>query len=368
MNLPRVTLATLFLTCSLSCAEPENSSKELNSGSSRLSTHLTPNSAAPSPMTETAPGIDPGKFKDPVAKVNGRSISRREFETAAQNMLAALGGTTGAGKLASIPANERNSFYKMVLQQLINEKLIGEKAVTQEVTEEEVTEELNRIRSQFPDEKSYAEQLAAAGKKPELLGIEISNRKRQQKYLEAELQGKSNVTDEEVRKYFDENPSAFSAPETLRASHIQILLPKDAGKEMIEQKMKTAQAIAKRVKKDPLNFEQVARAESEAPNVKETGGDVGYFTREGFPYPEFYESVNQLAIGEVSDPLQTPEGFYVVRLTEKKAARNVTFEEAKKRLVEYLGQQKKQEHYDKLIESLRKDAKIEILEEAVASQ
>lgn len=368
----RISLATLVLGSAAFLAQaeesplltvpastPEGSSLSISQPSASPETLPAHTPAElPTPNIPKVAGLDASKFQDPVAKVNGKSVPRRDLEILANGILASQGGT-----LVNIPPDQRAEFYKSVLQQMINEKLISEKAINQEVTDEEVEAELAKIRSQYPDEKSFTDKLAAAGKNVDLLKIEIASRKRQQKYLEAQLKQKIKITDADTKKFYKENPALFEAPDSLRASQILIAVPADATMEVRGEKMKKAKEIAAQLQKDPAKFEEVAKTQSDDPKVKQTGGDVGTFTKKGFPYPEFYDAVDKLKVGEVSDPIRTPDGFHVVKLTERKPARTIPYDEAKERVTAFLNDQKRQEEFQKLVVVLRKGAKIEIFQE-----
>lgn len=347
--------STLSLTAPAASGTPEGLS---------LSAAPTPESvlAAPSPTPPQVVGLDASKFKDPVAKVNGKAISRRDFEILANSLLAAQGGT-----LVNLPPEQRKDFYKSVLQQMVNERLINEKAINQAVTPAEIDAEFTKLKGQFPDEAAFQKQLTSMAKTPELLKIDIETRKRQQKYLEGELKEKIKTTDAEMEKFYKEKPEFFKSPDTLRAAQILVAVPKDATIEVRGEKMKKARAIAERLQANPAQFEEVAKTESDDPKAKETGGDIGYFSKDRFPYPEFYDAVNKLSVGEVSDPLRTPDGFHVVKLTEKKLARTIPFDEAKPRILEFIEGQKRQAAFDKLVVVLRKGAKIEIFQEELSN-
>ncbi len=76
-----------------------------------------------------------------------------------------------------------------------------------------------------------------------------------------------DVSDEEVKKFYDENPKQFIAPDSIRASHI--LLPSE----------QQAIDIIKEIKDGGKTFEEAAKAYSVCPS-REQGGDLSYFSKE----------------------------------------------------------------------------------------
>ena len=75
-------------------------------------------------------------------------------------------------------------------------------------------------------------------------------------------------------------------------------------------------------------FEKVARDVSEDPGSKDRGGDLGFFPR-GRMVPAFEEAAFALAPGTPSDLVETPYGFHLILVEEKRPAKLVPFEEAK---------------------------------------
>ena len=77
--------------------------------------------------------------------------------------------------------------------------------------------------------------------------------------------------------------------------------------------------------------------------------------------PEFDQAAFAMKPGEISDVISTQFGYHIIKLTEKKEASTVPFDEIKPRVVEYLTGQKKQQRAETFIEEAKKRAKIEVL-------
>jgi parvulin-like peptidyl-prolyl isomerase len=69
-----------------------------------------------------------------------------------------------------------------------------------------------------------------------------------------------------------------------------------------------------------------------------------------------------LETGAVSDIVETPFGYHLIKVTEKAAERKVTFDEVKDRLRQELFSQKSNTEAQKWISSLRTEAKIEFMQ------
>ena len=113
----------------------------------------------------------------------------------------------------------------------------------------------------------------------------------------------------------------------LRASHIFLAAPPETPPEIVEAKQKLIDSLAARLR-DGEEFEALVWEASEDEASKPRGGDLGYFSRWRVPQ-DFFAAVSQLKIGETSKPFRSVLGFHIVRVTEIKPARQMTFEEAR---------------------------------------
>lgn len=150
----------------------------------------------------------------------------------------------------------------------------------------------------------------------------------------------ATVSEEEMRKYYEENLSLFNYPETVKASHI-LTETEDQGK-----------AAMKRLNSGD-SFDDVAKEFSKCPSSSK-GGDLGYFSR-GKMVKEFEDAAFSLVKGEVtSGPVKTQFGFHIIKLTDKKDAGTATFEEAKPKIYQHLIMTKQEKLYHEKVDELSK--------------
>ena len=133
--------------------------------------------------------------------------------------------------------------------------------------------------------------------------------------------------EETLRAYYNRNEAQYKTREQRRASHI--LIPADEGSPQadVDQALAQAKAALQRVR-DGEPFADVARDVSQDPGSAEEGGDLGFFET-GIMDPAFDEAVFSLSEGEVSDPVRTPFGFHIIKLTEVREPVGKSFEEAR---------------------------------------
>jgi peptidyl-prolyl cis-trans isomerase C len=176
---------------------------------------------------------------------------------------------------------------------------------------------------------------------------------------------KIHITDEEVKKFYDDNPAKFEMPEMVRASHI-LLTTRDAAKsaELPEDqkaaKRKQAEDLVKRARAGE-DFAKLAKEFSEDPASKDKGGE--YTFPRGQMVPEFEVAAFSLKPNEVSDVVTTQFGYHVIKLSEKIPAKKEDFEKAAPKIKEYLKQTAIQKAAQPYIEGLKSDAKVQILDE-----
>lgn len=124
----------------------------------------------------------------------------------------------------------------------------------------------------------------------------------------------------------------FDKPEQVKAQHI---LVKATPGDVASEKNALAKIQELKAQTAKTDFGGLAEKNSDDPGSKVKKGDLGYFSR-GQMVPEFDEMAFKMKVGEISEPIKTQFGYHLIKLNDKKAAVQSTFEEHKKELVEVL--------------------------------
>jgi len=105
------------------------------------------------------------------------------------------------------------------------------------------------------------------------------------------------------------------------------------------------------------SFEELARSNSEDPGSAVNGGDLGW-ANPGSMVPEFENEMNQLEPGEISDPFQTPFGWHIVQVLERRQHDN-TEDLKRSRAREIIRARKIEEAQQNWLRGLRDEAYVE---------
>jgi peptidyl-prolyl cis-trans isomerase D len=181
--------------------------------------------------------------------------------------------------------------------------------------------------------KTYYEQNQKEFQVPEQVKVEYV------KFSSSGLMAKAEVKAEEVRKYYDEHQSEFATPEQRQASHILIAVPATAPQAEQDQARAKAEQLLAQVKKNPAQFAEVAKQNSQDPGSAAHGGDLGLFGR-GMMVKAFDDAVFALKPGEISGLVKSDFGFHIIKLVAVKASSATPFDVVRDTVAAKMRQQK----------------------------
>ncbi|MTV48467.1 peptidylprolyl isomerase [Heliobacillus mobilis] len=275
-----------------------------------------------------------------VATVNGEKITRVELDKRVNRYKQNLEGDPNQKEvLASLEQQE--------LERLIDEKLLMQEAKQRniQVTDAQVDEELTKGKQNFPSDEEYQNALKQNGlTEPELKEMIRSNLIMSNLYdtLSPDVQ----VSDQDIQKYYKENPDKFKQTQQVKASHI-LLKTEEEAKAVIDQLKKGA------------NFEQLAAEKSTDPTAAQNKGELGFFDRDAM-VKEFSDAAFSMKKGEISKtPVKSNFGYHVIRVEDIKEARQLTLDEVKDQIKVDLAAEQKQQKFETWYGDVKAAAKIE---------
>ena len=296
--------------------------------------------------------------KGPIAKVNGVSVARTEFDRKYNKMTRAF---TKRGK--EIPVGLAQRYKESILKQLVDKELLNQEIKKKNVTIEntQLDKEFAEYKKMFRTDDNFNRYL----KSSDISVNDIKNNIRHNLAVKSLLkkQGDLNVPEEETKKYYDTNLKRYAIKEQVRASHILIKVSKkdDAAKQAASEKK--AQTVHGLASAKGADFAKLAKEHSEGP-TKTRGGDLSFFTK-GRMVPEF----EKVAFGmkpdakgkwtNVSKPIRTQFGWHIIKVTDKKEGRQRKFDEVKESIGKLLQNKKSRRAKADLLRKLKSTGKIE---------
>lgn len=148
-------------------------------------------------------------------------------------------------------------------------------------------------------------------------------------YLKKVVMAGVKVTEEEMREYYRENEESLAAPEQVRVRQILIRTSSSFTEEEKKKTRERAQHVLDRLREGEDFIRAVSTySEDPDPEVRKSGGDLGFFTR-GQMIEVIEDAAFSLKPGEISDLIETPFGFHIIRLEEYVEPKPRSFQEVK---------------------------------------
>ena len=146
------------------------------------------------------------------------------------------------------------------------------------------------------------------------------------------------MSDDELRKYYEENAARYTTPEERRASHILIKADKGAPAADRAKARAKAEALLAELKKNPAAFAELAKKNSDDPGSAERGGDLDFFARGAMVKP-FEDAAFALKPGEISPLVETDFGYHIIQVTAVRGGEKRSFEAVRAEMEEEVKRQ-----------------------------
>ncbi len=155
-----------------------------------------------------------------------------------------------------------------------------------------------------------------------------------------DFEADANVTETEIKRYYNLHENSFVVPKQVKASHILLKLNEGASPEEEETIKKKIQELLEKIKAGE-DFHALAKANSECPSSAK-GGDLGYFVK-GKMDPEFEKTAFALNIGEVSDVIKSSFGYHIIKVEDIKPEHVSSLDEVRDKIISTIKQDKGKE-------------------------
>ena len=310
--------------------------------------------AAPGAPTETAaipdaPTNTSGipKATAAVATVNGKDISAERFNIEFVRLV---------GRSTKVPADRLRRIAQNVLNRLIDQEL-RDQAIRNEnvqLSETDFDEAWREFTARFRkpdgtfDEAALESELARTHTTIAAMKEQVRQQRLGHKLVEK--LGRVDVSEADLKSYYDQNPSAWVEAPSREVRPILIRVPADATEAQRAVLSEKAEAASAALRKGE-DFETVAKKYSEGPLAPI------HLTRAS-AQPELEPVAFELRVGEVSKPVKTRWGWYILRLIEKNEERTRSYAEVREEIRNQLTTRRTFTEERRIFQELRKKAEI----------
>lgn len=300
--------------------------------------------------TVAVTGCSSSPSKSALAVVNGVEISKSAVDTQIAQMKkaspASFEGTTGV--------EVEKQYRAQVLNSLIQLELIKESAKTLNVsvTTKQIDDYVAQLQQQYGGKTALEAAMKSAGFDLTSLREQITNNLLAEAVSNKITTGTVNVTDAQIKAYYEQNKTQFSTPAQVHAVHILVAATDK----------KTADSVFAQVKNGG-NFAALATKYSTDPGSKDKGGDLGWAAPSAY-VAEFGNAVSAMKVGEVR-LVKSQYGYHIVKLLGRRASTQQTLAQATNTIRQTLQQNARSAKFNTYISGLQKKAKIQILDAAL---
>lgn len=308
----------------------------------------TPGGAPPAPAAHRT-----------IATVNGKPILEEKVYA-----LYRMNRSTLAQRGRTLTENDDRVLKAQSLQIAVADELFYQDALKKgiKVTPAQVEDAVKQLKTRVGSEENYKKFVAESGFSDGDVRKELERNLQTEAYRKTLLTGK-NVSDEQAKKFYDENApkGMFNVPEQVHVQFIVLRVGEQDPESVRNEAKKRAEEAAKRAAAGE-DFTALAKQYSQDPSA-ERGGDIGLVPR-GVMFPKFDEIAFSLAPGGVSPAFATPRGFGVIKLLEKKPPATRTYDDVKAALKLDMGRLMEQDALKTKASELAAGAAINVLDPA----
>ena len=280
-------------------------------------------------------------------KVNEHIIPDWAIERQAQSLLEQVA--------KSMPGKPRE-VIQLAAMDMAKDRMVDQALMAQEsqsrnykVDPETLNLEMKKWISQNGGKKAFSKGKHPVIKTQDDLRKEIASQIQFNLLLEEESRAEV-VTEEEAKKYYDTRQDLFQTEILLTASHILKMARTEDELAVAEKKIIE---IRKQLEEGKDFIELVKQESDDAQN----NGHLGTFGK-GRMVPPFEKAAFALETGEISDPVKTQFGWHLILLHDKKEPEVTQFVDVKEKIIEYLGEKRKDATFEQFLDRLKSKAEV----------
>lgn len=247
-----------------------------------------------------------------------------------------------------------------VLDMLIEERLLQRVAQRFgiKIEDTEVDRAIERMQQQANvNQEKMVQELADQGLTMEGYRRFLAAQIRKGRIIEAAIKPTVSMTEEKIRGYYQNHTNNYIYPE-VRVSQILIQTSPESTPKDVEQTKKKVETVLQSLRKG-TPFEELATRYSDDTSSASSGGDLGFF-KKGEMVPMLEAVVFRMRTGEISEVVQSAQGFHIFKVTDMRPGSIAPFEEIKAHVSEDYYREEVIRLYTKWFNDLKNRAKVEV--------
>lgn len=289
-----------------------------------------------------------------VAKGKGVEIKSGQLEEAFLSLKA-----NKAANGQDIPIDAEADVEKQLLERMIATQLFLARATAADRTvgNEIASKFMADTKRQSSSEEAFKRQLAALGLTVQQFERQVTDQAIVKAVIDRELKTQEAVSQDDVKKFYEQNPKFFQQAEQVKVAQIQFNT-RDLPPEQVERKKATAKKVLERVNAGE-DFSKLVKEYSEDEPSKPQNGQFT-IARGQLPL-EFESAAFSLKPNQISDLIRTQYGFHIIKLIEKIPPQTAELSKVQDRIRDTLLQEAVQKRLPGFVESLKKEAGVQIM-------
>jgi len=254
--------------------------------------------------------------------------------------------------LDEVPPDSRVELRTMALERLIARELIFQAALAEGFVADEasVEEEMSRILRMMGNPKDFWSRLTERGLDKASFLRMVRKDVTVDQMSARKLETVEEPGEDEVRRFFADYPDQLRDHERVQASHILIPVDPDDPDKALER------AMALKTRAEQEDFAEIARQHSACVSAP-GGGELGQIRREDVD-PVFADAAFSQVVGEVGNPVKTPYGYHLIKVTAHDIPAPPTLEDSRHRIIGFLKKTRGARLLEEWVADLRQEADI----------
>ncbi len=281
-----------------------------------------------------------------VARIGNEIITRSDLNREEQRLYTELSGRYQGQELEDQYAQQK----KLLLDFMVNQKLLEQRASELNLdVSEEVSAAIKRLRdeSNIPNDEALEAALKQEGSSMKELREDFRRRIIQQRILWNYVQGRVNITEDEIKTYYDQHKDELMTPPKTKISRYTI-----SDENVAKEELKT--------EADSIIGELRAGKEPDAAAFAHLKVDTGIeFTKSDID-PKIAAILDGIEVGSYSDPVETSTGYSIFKIEERTEPELIPLEQARGKIYNQLLQQRAEKYQKSFMEDLKKQSYVVI--------